>query len=76
MNNNMETDYINLINLLSFYIGLVNLKENLTQSDKQELENVLSDKIERYVNSIQNHLQIQDRKIDRILEILGVEDDV
>ena len=74
--NNMETDYINLINLLSFYIGLVNLKENLTQSDKQELENVLSDKIERYVNSIQNHLQIQDRKIDRILEILGVEDDV
>lgn len=74
--NNMETDYINLINLLSFYIGLVNLKENLTQSDKQELENVLSNKIERYVNSIQNHLQIQDRKIDRILEILGVEDDV
>ena len=45
----LQTQYINLINLLSFYIGLVNLKENLTQNDKQELENVFSQKMNGFI---------------------------
>ena len=66
----LQTQYINLINLLSFYIGLVNLKENLTQNDKQELENVFSQKMSQFINQVETHLAAQDQKMDQILEIL------
>lgn len=66
----LQTQYINLINLLSFYIGLVNLKENLTQNDKQELENVFSQKMSGFINQVETHLAAQDQKMDQILEIL------
>lgn len=66
----LQTQYINLINLLSFYIGLVNLKENLTQNDKQELENLFSQKMSGFINQVESHLEIQDQKIDEILGIL------
>lgn len=66
----LQTQYINLINLLSFYIGLVNLKENLTQNDKQELENVFSQKMGEFINQVETHLAAQDQKMDQILEIL------
>lgn len=66
----LQTQYINLINLLSFYIGLVNLKENLTQNDKQELENVFSQKMNGFIEQVESHLAAQDQKMDQILEIL------
>ena len=49
-------------------IGLMNLNENLTQGDKQELMETLSEQADKLLNEIHRHLQEQDEKIDKILE--------
>ena len=50
--------------IVSFIIGLANYNENIGQTDLQEVVNGAIDDIHR-------HLQIQDNKIDMILEMLG-----
>ena len=54
-----EFTFLDILNLMSFCIGLMNLDMTLTQSDKQEL-----------LDEIHGHLQEQDAKIDMILEEL------
>lgn len=56
-------DLMDAVNLLSFYIGIENLEENLTQ-------NSASDLLEKAVGDIHEHLQKQDDKIDMILEVI------
>lgn len=68
---NGELTFLDMIGLLSFYIGTLNLEENLTQSDKQELLEDFSQEINRLLSEIHQHLAIQDDKIDKILEILS-----
>lgn len=67
---NGEFTFLDIITLVSFYIGIMNYDENLTQSDKQEIENQLSSKIDLLLNEIHSHLEAQDRKIDFIIERL------
>lgn len=67
---NGEFTFLDIITLVSFYIGIMNYDENLTQSDKQELENQLSNKIDLLLNEIHGHLEMQDKKIDYIIERL------
>ena len=67
---NGEFTFLDIITLVSFYIGIMNYDENLTQSDKQEIENQLSSKIDLLLNEIHSHLEMQDRKIDFIIERL------
>jgi hypothetical protein len=49
---------------------LANYGENLTQSDKQELMQQMSDKIDSSLRDIHEHLSVQDTKINLILRML------
>ena len=67
---NGEFTFLDSISLLSFLIGLMNLNENLTQGDKQDLLETFSQKADDLLKEIHSHLQEQDSKIDKILEEL------
>ena len=67
---NGQLTFLDTINLISFMIGIMNLNENLTQGDKQDLLKTFSQEAERLLNEIHHHLQEQDEKIDIILEEL------
>lgn len=59
-NNN---EFMDILNIFSFVIGLKNYEENIDQSQLQEIaQSIMSD--------IHRHLQEQDDKIDKILELL------
>lgn len=49
---------------IGFIIGIANYNENLGQSDVQNM-------IESAINEIHEHLKEQDRKIDKIIKLLG-----
>ncbi len=68
---NKQLDFLDTLNIMSFVIGLMNLDENMTQGDKQELMQELSNKAELLLNEIHSHLKEQDKKIDKILTKLG-----
>ena len=68
---NGQFTFLDTISLISFMIGLMNLNENLTQGDKQDLLETFSQKADDLLNEIHSHLQEQDEKIDRILEELS-----
>lgn len=63
---NKQIDILDLLNILSFIIGVKNLNENLSQ-------NTAGDLLSAAVKEIHEHLSEQDRKIDLILEKLGVD---
>ena len=65
-----EFTFLDTLNLLSFFIALMNLNENLTQGDKQELMEELSKKSDLLLQEIHGHLENQDKKIDKILEAI------
>ena len=68
-------DMLDLITIMSFVIGLMNYDENLTQNDKQELQEDFSRKVNRVLKEIHEHLEKQDAKIEEILLLLkGVEE--
>ena len=60
---NNELDMLDLLAIISFAASIENLKENVNQSEMQET-------VEYAVKQINNHLEIQDAKIDEILKIL------
>lgn len=62
--NRFNQNIMDAMAIISFIIGLANYNENIGQTDLQEIVNVAIDDIHR-------HLQIQDNKIDMILEMLG-----
>ena len=60
-NNN---EFMDILSIFSFVIGLKNYEENIDQSQLQEIaQSIMSD--------IHRHLQEQDDKIDRILGLLN-----
>ena len=67
-NINNQLSMIDILSVLSFIISVINLDENLSQSDKQDLQNDLSNKIEKVINEIHGHLEQQDIKLDNILK--------
>jgi hypothetical protein len=68
--NNGQYDLLDILNILSFLIGIMNYNENLTQGDKQELMQKFDDQTQTLLTEIHQHLEIQDQKIDRILQQL------
>lgn len=70
MNNNEQFDFLDLLNILSFVIGILNYQENLTQSDKQELMNKVDEDTKTAIEEVHRHLQMQDEKIDTIMKLL------
>lgn len=72
MNNNNQLEFLDMLNIASFCIGLMNLNSNLTQNDKQELEEQLNKSVQKLLQEIHTHLEQQDKKIDLILKKLEV----
>ena len=67
---NGQFTFLDSIALISFLIGVMNYEENLTQSDKQDLQDQLNSKIDLLLKEIHSHLEEQDKKIDKIMEAL------
>ena len=65
-NNNLDS----VVNKIGLILGLLNLQENLTQSDKQDIFDSLDKKSRELLTSIDNHLQSQDQKLDIIIKLL------
>lgn len=63
---NKQLDILDILNILSFVIGVKNLNENLSQNTAEDL-------LSSAVKEIHEHLSEQDRKIDLILKKLGVD---
>lgn len=66
---------LDALNIVSFVIGCLNYEENLTQSDKQELLSELGNKTDLLLGEIHKHLEKQDKDINKIMEVLGIETD-
>ena len=64
---NRQYDLLDVLNILSFVIGLLNYNENLTQNDKQELLEGLDNQTTTLLEEIHAHLKEQDIKIEEIL---------
>lgn len=65
-----QYDLLDVLDILSFIIGILNYNENLTQNDKQDLLGQLNNQTKVLLNEIHSHLKEQDLKIDSILEVL------
>lgn len=65
-----KQNFFDLLNVMSFAIGLMNLNENLTQGDKQDIMKNLSEKADTILKEIHAHLEKQDEKINDILKRL------
>ena len=70
MNENQQFDFLDLLNLLSFIIGIINLNENLTQNDKQDLMKTLDKETNLLLEEVHSHLKSQDEKLDIIMKRL------
>ena len=70
---NGQFTFLDIITLMGFFISIMNLNENLTQNDKQDLQQTFSDKADTLLQEIHFeyrlfYLQEQDEKIDKLLE--------
>ena len=61
--NKSQLDAMDILNIMSFWIGLRNLDENISQND-------ISDMINSAINDIHKHLQEQDERLKRIEVLL------
>ena len=62
--------FIDAVNMASFILSIMNYQENLTQNDKSEILQNSQNVSDTIINRIDSHLQEQDRKIDKIIELL------
>lgn len=60
--------FLDIITIVSFLIGLENLDLNATQDDMARIQKDLADKADNILTEIHQHLEMQDQKIDKILE--------
>lgn len=65
---NGQIDFLDVLNIMSFVIGLMNYDENLTQNDKQDLMQELNAKSDKLLEEIHRHLTEQDKKLNTIMK--------
>lgn len=68
--NNGELTFIDLLSILSFWVGLENLDLNIAQEDLDNQTQELDRRLRNVVDAIHTHLEEQDIKIDTILQKL------
>ena len=68
--NNGEYTFLDVLNILSFFLALQNYDLNVDQNYMQDLEQQFNAQMSTVVGEIHSHLQMQDDKIDEILSIL------
>lgn len=69
--NNENLSMLDILNILSFMIGLMNYNENLTQGDKQDLMSALNEQTNLLLTDIHKHLQEQDDRMERLEELIN-----
>ena len=69
---NGEITFLDATAIVSFLVGLENLDLNVTQDTIDKQTNDLQEKLQVAIQDIHNHLQDQDRKIDAILQWVGI----
>lgn len=67
---NGEFTFLDCISIISFLVGLQNLDLNITQEDFQDASRHIDANFENVLSEIHRHLEEQDVKINRILEVL------
>ena len=67
MTTNSQLDFIDLLSIMSFVIGLMNLDENMTQGDKQELMTELDHKTNNLLKELKKELNYQNMLLESIL---------
>lgn len=70
MTDNGQLDFLDLISIASFVIGLENLELNATQEDAQNLQRELSEKTDLLLQEIHSHLKEQDNRLSTIEQLL------
>lgn len=68
----MNDNLLDALSLLSFFISVMNLNENLGQNDKQDLLQEFSNKADVLLKEIHQHLKDQDIKLNKIMEALNL----
>ena len=63
-----EFTFLDCLALLSFFIGVANYGENLSQADKQDMLEELSRKSDYLLQDIHAHLSAQATKINLIIK--------
>jgi division protein CdvB (Snf7/Vps24/ESCRT-III family) len=63
MNQSEQLSFIDLLSIMSFCIGLMNLDINITQED-------VDNQTQTILNELHGHLEIQDDKLDNIISRL------
>ena len=70
MNENGQLNFIDLLSVMSFYIGLLNLDMNITQNDIAEqtadIDKRVNEHLHDVLDEIHTHLQEQDFKLSAI----------
>lgn len=59
-----QYDVMDMLNILSFYVSIKNLDENINQNDLQEALN-------KAIEDIHSHLKEQDKRLERIEVLLN-----
>ena len=76
MNDEGQLNLIDLLSVLSFYIGLLNLDMNITQNDMErqtaDIDKRVNQHLHAVLDEIHGHLQIQDNKLAEIQKQLEV----
>ena len=75
MNEERQVDFIDLLSIMSFYIGLLNLDMNITQNDIEKQTSDIDRKVNEHLQDvlkiIQEHLKDQDLKLSQIQKQIG-----
>ena len=70
MNEQEQLNFVDLLSVMSFYIGLLNLDMNITQNDieKQtaEIDSMVNEHLHQVLNEIHSHLEDQDKRLSII----------
>ena len=70
MNRNNQLELLDLLSIASFCIGLMNLDENITQGDMQDLTQKFNDEASLVLDQIHSHLEVQDSELKEIKQLL------
>ena len=74
MTDNGQLDFLDLISIMSFIIGLENLEMNITQNDIErqtaDIDKRVSDYSHKLLDEIHSHLEKQDIRLSAIEETL------
>ena len=65
-----QLNMMDILSIVSFYIGLKNYQENLSQSDKDDLMNKLDTQTKEILQELSAEIEKQNVMLERILKLL------